>query len=182
MLKDSISITAISSISPIGDDEVNTFHAYTEKDHCFGHKVISGQEIWVGELPDEVKGRVKRLRRTSSKYEHLDLTVLYAIYCARKALKKVNWVDGDFGINIGSSRGATRLFEKHYDSFLKEGSTSTLTSPTTTLGNIASWVAHDLQSDGPVISHSITCSKLSSSLTNDDIARNYFLSTENFYA
>jgi 3-oxoacyl-(acyl-carrier-protein) synthase len=29
---------------------------------------------------------------------------------------------------------------------------------TTTLGNISSWVAHDLQSSGPEISHSITCS------------------------
>jgi 3-oxoacyl-(acyl-carrier-protein) synthase len=26
------------------------------------------------------------------------------------------------------------------------------------LGNISSWVAHDLQSSGPEISHSITCS------------------------
>jgi hypothetical protein len=31
-------------------------------------------------------------------------------------------------------------------------------APTTTLGNISSWVAHDLQSSGPEISHSITCS------------------------
>ena len=33
-----------------------------------------------------------------------------------------------------------------------------MTSPTTTLGNIASWVAQDLKSKGPEISHSITCS------------------------
>ncbi len=33
-----------------------------------------------------------------------------------------------------------------------------MTSPTTTLGNISSWVAHDLKSQGPTISHSITCS------------------------
>ena len=35
---------------------------------------------------------------------------------------------------------------------------NTLASPVTTLGNISSWVSHDLQSDGPEISHSITCS------------------------
>src|SRR5690606_30334801 len=33
-----------------------------------------------------------------------------------------------------------------------------LSSPSTTLGNISSWVAQDLQSRGPEISHSVTCS------------------------
>jgi 3-oxoacyl-(acyl-carrier-protein) synthase len=40
---------------------------------------------------------------------------------------------------------------------LDTGKAQTLAS-TTTLGNISSWVAHDLQSSGPEISHSITCS------------------------
>lgn len=64
----------------------------------------------------------------------------------------------NFGINIGSSRGATGLFEKYHQEFLKSGKSSTLSSPTTTLGNISSWIAHDLQTTGPEISHSITCS------------------------
>src|SRR5690606_7484497 len=36
----------------------------------------------------------------------------------------------------------------------------------TTLGNISSWVAHDLQAQGPEISHSITCSTALHSLLN----------------
>jgi 3-oxoacyl-(acyl-carrier-protein) synthase len=67
---------------------------------------------------------------------------------------------------LGSSRGATTLFEKQYRDFLQTGKAQTLTSPTTTLGNISSWVAHDLQSDGPEISHSITCSTALHSLLN----------------
>ena len=43
---------------------------------------------------------------------------------------------------------------------------STLSSPTTTLGNISSWVAHDLQTKGPEISHSITCSTALHALIN----------------
>ena len=35
---------------------------------------------------------------------------------------------------------------------------SPLVSPTTTLGNISSWVAYDLGLDGVTLSHSITCS------------------------
>ncbi|MEL6974906.1 MAG: beta-ketoacyl synthase N-terminal-like domain-containing protein, partial [Bacteroidota bacterium] len=63
-----------------------------------------------------------------------------------------------FGINFGSSRGATALFENFHESFLKDDSVATRTSPTTTLGNISSWLAHDLNAKGPTISHSITCS------------------------
>ena len=41
-----------------------------------------------------------------------------------------------------------------------------MASPTTTLGNISSWVGHDLQSTGPEISHSITCSTALHALLN----------------
>lgn len=81
------------------------------------------------------------------------------MYASRTATSKAGWASGDhFGINIGSSRGATELFEKYHREFLETGKVATLASPTTTLGNISFWVAHDLQSTGPNISHSITCS------------------------
>jgi 3-oxoacyl-(acyl-carrier-protein) synthase len=78
---------------------------------------------------------------------------------SRQAIAKAAWSKNDsFGINIGSSRGATDLFEQHFEEYLTTGKAQTLASPTTTLGNISSWVAHDLQTEGPEISHSITCS------------------------
>jgi len=60
------------------------------------------------------------------------------------------------------------LFEKYYKEFIEsnKGQVSTLSSPTTTLGNISSWVGHDLQSNGPVISHSIACSTALHGLLN----------------
>jgi 3-oxoacyl-(acyl-carrier-protein) synthase len=86
---------------------------------------------------------------------------------ARKAVQNAGWNQGDiFGINIGSSRGATDLFEKHHQEYLATGKAQTLASPTTTLGNISSWVAHDLQSTGPELSHSITCSTALHALLN----------------
>jgi 3-oxoacyl-(acyl-carrier-protein) synthase len=92
---------------------------------------------------------------------------LYAIAASRKAIQNAGWKPNDiFGINIGSSRGATDLFEKHYQEYLETGKAQTLASPTTTLGNISSWVAHDLQSSGPEISHSITCSTALHALLN----------------
>jgi 3-oxoacyl-(acyl-carrier-protein) synthase len=62
------------------------------------------------------------------------------------------------GVNLGSSRGATHLFETFHEKFLTNGSVPGRTSPSTTLGNISSWIAQDLGTSGAVISHSITCS------------------------
>ena len=50
--------------------------------------------------------------------------------------------------------------------FIQSGKVELLASPTTTLGNISSWVSHDLQSQGPEISHSITCSTALHALLN----------------
>jgi 3-oxoacyl-(acyl-carrier-protein) synthase len=54
--------------------------------------------------------------------------------------------------------GVRLIYLKTHQEYLETGKAQTLASPTTTLGNISSWVAHDLQSSGPEISHSITCS------------------------
>ncbi|MDX1314821.1 MAG: beta-ketoacyl synthase N-terminal-like domain-containing protein, partial [Eudoraea sp.] len=97
----------------------------------------------------------------------LDRSVLFALLVSRMAIEKSGWVGNDaFGVNFGSSRGATGLFEKHYEDFLQRNSTAPRTSPNTTLGNISSWVAHDLQTQGPEISHSITCSTALHALLN----------------
>jgi 3-oxoacyl-[acyl-carrier-protein] synthase II len=52
---------------------------------------------------------------------------------------------------MGSSRGATASFEKYHSEFIESGSqkVNPLTSPGTTLGNIASWVACDQNISGP---------------------------------
>lgn len=115
----------------------------------------------------ELKDELSKLRSRSSKYRDLDDSVLYAIYTSRKVIAEAEWGEGsDFGVNIGSSRGATTLFEKYHGDFLRSETTSALASPTTTLGNISSWVAHDLKSNGPTISHSITCSTALHALLN----------------
>lgn len=153
-----ISITAVSSISPLGSNEIDIWNNYLNSDHFFSRQKFNGKEEFVGKLSSVDQLIIKELRSSDKHYKDLDKSVLMAIYSARKVLKKLNWKDGDFGINIGSSRGATELFENYHKDYLKRGKTETLSSPTTTLGNISSWIAHDLQSKGPTISHSITCS------------------------
>jgi len=167
MLLEPISITAITSISSLGKTTVEIQKAYDIQNHFLEAATIGGEKVWISQLSESSKNAILKIRLEEPKYKNLDDSVLFAIYTARKAAKAAGWSKGsDFGINIGSSRGATQLFEKYYDGFLKNGTTATLTSPTTTLGNIASWVAHDLQTKGPDISHSITCSTALHALLN----------------
>lgn len=162
-----ISITAIASISPLGTSMEETWNAYQNNDHFIAKKIIGDKEEYVSSLPESARSKIDALRHSDSNYKELDNSVLYAIYASRMAIAKSGWSTNDnFGINIGSSRGATALFEKFHEEFLSAKKTSTLSSPTTTLGNISSWVAHDLQTKGPDISHSITCSTALHALLN----------------
>jgi 3-oxoacyl-(acyl-carrier-protein) synthase len=162
-----ISITAVTSVSAMGICAKDVWAAYLDQEHAFVQQEFNGWYEWVAPLPTVAKREIEQLRNSDTKYRNLDNTVLFALYVSRKAIAKVGWKSGDdFGINIGSSRGATALFEKHHREFIQKNKTSTLSSPTTTLGNISSWVAHDLKSQGPEISHSITCSTALHALLN----------------
>ncbi len=158
-MKKHISITAISSVSPLGASLDEAWKSYQNNQHCFSEKTYGDTSSLVAEIPKDVKNKIKAIQNSDPKYKSLDDTVLFALYASREAIKQAHWNSSDnFGINIGSSRGATKLFETYHKDFLETHKAKTLSSPTTTLGNISSWVAHDLQTQGPEISHSITCS------------------------
>lgn len=162
-----ISITAIASLSALGNNQDAIWKNYQSKEHCFGATDFGTHKTLTATLDTASKQEIEALKNSDSKYKSLDNSVLFAIAASRKSIQNAGWKKEDcFGINIGSSRGATELFEKHHIDFIKTGKAQTLASPTTTLGNISSWVAHDLQSQGPEISHSITCSTALHALLN----------------
>ncbi len=159
MLKTKISITSLASISPLGKEAELIWKQYLSPETLISVQSFNGKQQFAATLPQELRHAINALRKEDIKYKALDETVLMAILASRQAIAEAGWtVDDAFGINIGSSRGATQLFEKYHKEFIETGKTATLTSPTTTLGNISSWIAHDLKSTGPEISHSITCS------------------------
>ena len=158
-MQEPIAITALSTLSPLGKNPKEVWESYLQPTHHLQLQSFGNQSEFAASLSAENKELIAQLRNSDSKYKSLDPSVLMAIWTSRQAVLQANWKDkSDFGINIGSSRGATSLFESHFQEFLETGKAQTLASPTTTLGNISSWVAHDLQSEGPELSHSITCS------------------------
>ena len=91
--------------------------------------------MWTGAL-DHCGESILEVLASDARYKNLDRSVLLAIAASRNAVRLAGWKSGDeIGINIGSSRGATGLFELHHSEFLQTGLARTLASPTTTLGN-----------------------------------------------
>jgi 3-oxoacyl-(acyl-carrier-protein) synthase len=166
-LNSKIAITSFASVSPLGNNSVSVWEAYQSEQSLIKPNQIGTSTVFASSLSEENKQKVADLRLSDSKYKFLDDSVLFAILASRQAVEITGWdKEAVFGINIGSSRGATQLFEKHHAEFLSTGKAQTLASPTTTLGNISSWVAQDLQNNGPEISHSITCSTALHALLN----------------
>src|SRR5262249_32778816 len=108
----------------------------------------------------EAEGLIEQLFRENSRYHELDRTVHLGMLAARNAFRaaKLSPESKTVGVNIGSSRGATGLWEKSFAELARAGRVASHTSPATTLGNVSSWVAQDLMTRGFTMSHSVTCS------------------------
>jgi len=156
-----IVIRGCGAISPLGHDQTAISKAYLNG--CPGFSVIdhAGQPTPVAQLSPESSGELEKLLQTNPHYRQLDRSVLMAIFAARQATEQAGWLSDEFtelAVNIGSSRGATAVFEQHFSTFQSGDHIAPHVSPTTTLGNVSSWVAHAVNACGPQISHSITCS------------------------
>jgi 3-oxoacyl-(acyl-carrier-protein) synthase len=162
-----VSIVSIASLSALGSDSDKIWNNYQNNSHYLSKIKVKEDDAIVACLNETESQLIKQLKNSNKFYKSLDPSVLYGLFTAENAFKQSGWKTADpIGINIGSSRGATTLFETHHKSFLKKNKAPTLSSPTTTLGNISSWVAHHLNTQGPNISHSITCSTSLHSVLN----------------
>jgi 3-oxoacyl-[acyl-carrier-protein] synthase II len=163
-----IAISGYGSISSLGTCSESIWKKYLDNQHCFNKEKITNKEEWVAGLSSESKKSISELIK-EKKYQQLDPSVLYAIAASRIAVNQAGWNSKEeFGISIGSSRGATTSFEKYYSEFIENGKqkVNPLTSPVTTLGNISSWVASDQNISALTISHSATCSTSLQSIAN----------------
>ncbi|RMG42504.1 MAG: hypothetical protein D6719_06320, partial [Candidatus Dadabacteria bacterium] len=152
-------ITGFGSLSALGAGKDEVRENYREA-------LLNASYITVAEiaysccrLADSAEAELEQLLSIRD-YRRLDRSVLMAVAAARKAFVDAGWDSGRTGVavSLGSSRGATGLFEAYHENFLKSGRVSPYASPTTTCGNLSSRVVQDLNLDGPAFEHSMTCS------------------------
>jgi 3-oxoacyl-[acyl-carrier-protein] synthase II len=117
---------------------------------------------WVSPISMQNELRLESFLEQNQNFKSLDRSVQLAIL----ASYSLQNVPSNTAINIGSSRGATGLWEDYYSRFRESGIVPTTTSPLTTLGNISSWVAQHLGTTETSFSHSITCATASHSILN----------------
>ncbi len=154
VLENVIVIRGHGVISVSGHDKPSVFESYWS-----GIAKFHWDEHVTGALQTGSATLLEQISDENKAFRGVDRSVLMAIYAARQAIETAGWKgDKGVGVNIGSSRGATALFEHAIAEFQVKGTVPASTSPATTLGNISSWVAQDLNASGPLISHSVTCS------------------------
>ena len=164
-MKNEVSIVSMASISAAGSKPKQIWDSYTGDKPKFTAYKTENTEYAAGLLDKETLLALEDIRNKNDIYRQVDDTVLYALYVSQQVMT-AELSDKIVGINFGSSRGATKSLEHHHAYFQKHGECASIASPSTTLGNISSWVSHDLGVDGPVISHSITCSTALHSMLN----------------
>jgi len=154
-------ITGIGSISAIGWDARSVVEGYRTPGTRLRPREQGGRLVPVGALSDAAERHLSAFLAARPRYAELDRSVQLATYAARQAAERAGWqMTADACVLVGSSRGATGLFERYHADFLanREGKAAPLTSPTTTLGNISNWVAQELHTEGPACELSSTCS------------------------
>jgi 3-oxoacyl-[acyl-carrier-protein] synthase II len=172
-LVDPLIIRGLDTISAVGasmsewDSALSSAHDLSTRPAELSHKPVF-------RLAPSAEERVEAITQKAP-YRRLDRSVLSVIATADESLRSLD--DGiPLGcISIGSSRGPTYLLEQTVGTFVTgEGRLHPLTSPTTTAGNISSWVAQHYLSAKPqsresssplaAVSTSMTCSSAFHSL------------------
>jgi 3-oxoacyl-(acyl-carrier-protein) synthase len=164
MTKKEIYINSTSSLSALGSSDVEVWENMIAAQPKFPY--FKDTRIPVSALSVVQNESLYNIAKTNKNYNHLDKTALMAIAVGRALAKKSTFRTELIGVNIGSSRGATESFEMAFENYFSNKGLPFATSPTTTLGNIATNLAQDLGLQGPAISHSITCSSALHALLN----------------
>ena len=158
-----IVITGCGSISPLGYDRQAIYSNYLNEDTCIVNKPFNTKLYPVAPLPKQADEQLINLIFENPKCKKVDKTVLMAMKTAKMAFEQAGWAASPgkiTGVNFGSSRGSTALYEQLHEEFLRdrEKRTAVFTSPLTTLGYVSNQVAAYLNISGPIINTSITCS------------------------
>lgn len=166
-------INAWQSISALGTSIEEISAAYKNQE---SYLKVNANGHLSSFLSNASEQEISQIKSSDKRFSKLDRSVLLGMYCAQK-LKAQCELDNPM-VNIGSSRGATHIWEQQHQHFLKENECKTDASPSTTLGNISSWVGQIIGGDGAHFSHSITCSSAHHAMLNAAAWLNSGMSTQ----
>jgi 3-oxoacyl-[acyl-carrier-protein] synthase II len=162
-----IRIASMGSISSMGHTSAIVRESYHSRDSFISEIQIQDRKVPVARLSRESELALNAFMQKYPIHRKADRTVHLAMYAAHQAILGSGWLSQEKTVvNIGSSRGATGLWEAYHSHFLSSSRAKPRTSPLTTLGNISSHVADMLQQDGMVIDHSVACSTGMMSIMN----------------
>lgn len=156
-MKKAVYIEEIHTISALGIEEAEKRKGYLSGQTALGFNDELNR--FTGAVSD------KHLLPSDSKYHaKLDRTVRLALSLSARMRQSNTSITDQTGVSLGSSRGATELLEGDLQAFVNKEDVRQLSSPTTTMGNISSWVAQDLNAFGPNVENSMTCSTAAQSI------------------
>lgn len=139
-----ISILALGSVSALGHERCGIRKNY---EHCksrLAPRELGDARLSVGALSRESEGALAAFVASDARYAALDRSVQLGLFAAERVLAQLSWDRArGLGVAMGSSRGATGLLERRIRAFASGGlrAVPALTSPTTTLGSLSSWIA-----------------------------------------
>ena len=82
-----ISITAISSISALGDNHQDIWEEYKHSSHKLSFKKFENTSAFVGAISKDIEFQISQIKTANKHYKDLDKSVLMAIIAARTAFK-----------------------------------------------------------------------------------------------
>lgn len=155
--KVAIFIHQLSTVSALGSDRLSIDDSLASANGYIKVKKVGTGRFPIATIGHDSSERLEALKLADRHYTRLDRSVLLALLAA-EGLTIEPTEDSATGINLGSSRGATQLLEAYIGQFIEEGQVSPYASPTTTAGNISSWVGQHMGVKGVRIDQSVTCS------------------------
>lgn len=164
MMKPGIGIVQMGSLSALGSKTDEIWQTYLQADSSL---VQNSEGKWLGRLAEVAAKKIHDLQTKGKPYNRLDRSTLLAIETAIQATASLKINSSErWGVNVGSSRGATAILENAHLQHIQGADLSPNTSPLTTLGNVSSWVAQLLEIEALSISHSVTCSSALQAIAN----------------
>jgi 3-oxoacyl-[acyl-carrier-protein] synthase II len=143
-----IAVVGVGSISRAGSNPRAIRAFYREPDARFEVAKTARDAYVVGRLSEDAERELAAFVAERRSVRAFDRSAQLAAFAAREAIRVAGWQGGvAAGVAVGSSRGATGLLEHHHEAFVRSPETRlpNRTSPLTTLGNISSAVARELE-------------------------------------